>query len=102
MSMFDARTAPRSARRRWWSLRRGQSFSGRAPGILDGRYTGYLADALRNVTYGDRELNADMTVLGALVTFEQVDRQMRDLDTSNQHAEAIALNTGAQQGQGGW
>ena len=83
-------------------LRRGQSFSGRAPGILDGRYTGYLADALRNVTYGDRELNADMTVLGALVTFEQVDRQMRDLDTSNQHAEAIALNTGAQQGQGGW
>ena len=28
--------------------------------------------------------------------------QMRALETNNQHAEAIALNTGAQQGQGGW
>jgi hypothetical protein len=83
-------------------LRGGQSFSGRPPGTLDGRYTGYLADAVRNVTHGNQELDTTLTVLGTLAVFEQVDSQMRALETNNQHTEAIALNTGAQQGQGGW
>ncbi len=83
-------------------LGRAQSFTGRPSGALEGRYTGYLADALRNVTHGPQELDATLSVLAALTVFEQVDGQMRALDTNTQHAEAIALNTGAQQGQGGW
>jgi hypothetical protein len=83
-------------------LRRGQALSGRAPGTLDARYTGYLADALRNVNYGTPELDVTLGVLGSLAAFEQVDAQMRALEKNNQHAEAIALNTGSESNQGAW
>lgn len=69
-------------------------FSGAPSGRVDGRYTGYLADTLRNVSYGSGELDGTLNALLTFGVYESTDAHIRELDASNQHADAVALQRG--------
>ena len=64
-------------------------------------FTGYLADELNNITFaGERDAATD-----ALLRYEDylaVDRQIRQLESSGKHREAIDLCIGSQVGQSDW
>lgn len=64
-------------------------------------FTGLLADQLKNITFaGEREATVkNLTTLG---TYVAIDKQIRQLERSGKHAEAIALCLGNQPGQSNW
>lgn len=77
-----------------------QSMAQAAGSHVDG-FTGYLADALNNITFpGERE--AVVETLGALGEYLRVDEQIRTLERSGHHKEAIALCTGTKPGESNW
>ncbi|MBD2606233.1 hypothetical protein H6G81_17280 [Scytonema hofmannii FACHB-248] len=64
-------------------------------------FTGLLADQLKNITFaGEREATVkNLTNLGIYVA---IDKQIRQLERSGKHTEAIALCLGNQPGQSNW
>lgn len=64
-------------------------------------FTGLLADQLKNITFaGERESTVEnLTKLG---TYIAIDKEIRQLQRSGKHAEAIALCLGNQPGQSNW
>jgi len=64
-------------------------------------FTGLLADQLKNITFaGEREATVkNLTTLG---TYVAIDKQIRQLERSGKHTEAIALCLGNQPGQSNW
>jgi hypothetical protein len=64
-------------------------------------FTGLLADQLKNITFaGEREATVkNLTTLSAYV---DIDKQIRQLERSGKHTEAIALCLGNQKGQSNW
>ena len=72
---------------------------------LNGRkvtgFTGYLADELDNITFaGEGEAATD--VLARLIDYLDIDEQIRSLQRSGKHAEAIKLCVGTDKGQSNW
>ena len=64
-------------------------------------FTGYLADELNNITFtGEKE--AALKTLSTFGIYFNIDKQIRRLEESGKHAEAIALCTGYNQGQSNW
>jgi hypothetical protein len=73
-----------------------------APGYKpNNNFTGLLADQLKNITFaGEREATVkNLSTLGAYV---DIDKQIRQLERSGKHTEAIALCLGNQPGQSNW
>ncbi|OUL20268.1 hypothetical protein BV372_32760 [Nostoc sp. T09] len=67
---------------------------------VDG-FTGYLADELNNITFaGEKE--ATLANLSSLGTYVAIDKQIRQLEKSGKHQEAIALGIGNKPGQSDW
>lgn len=64
-------------------------------------FTGYLAEELNSMTFaGEREaLIANLRILGTYLT---IDQQLRQLERSGKHQEAIALCIGNNPGQSNW
>ncbi|MBW4573262.1 MAG: hypothetical protein KME31_36480 [Tolypothrix carrinoi HA7290-LM1] len=75
--------------------------SASASGYKPNNFTGLLADQLKNITFaGEREATVkNLTTLGAYVA---IDKQIRQLERSGKHTEAIALCLGSQPGQSNW
>jgi hypothetical protein len=71
-----------------------------APGYKP-NLTGLLADQLKNITFpGEREATVNnLTTLG---TYVAIDKQIRQLERSGKHTEAIALCLGNQPTQSNW
>jgi len=64
-------------------------------------FTGFLADELNNITFpGERE--AGVATLSTFGSYLNIDKQIRQLEQSGKHQEAIALCTGYNQGQSNW
>ena len=64
-------------------------------------FTGYLADELNNITFpGERD--AAVETLTRYFFYLAVDKQIRALETSGQHARAVALCVGSAEGQSDW
>lgn len=64
-------------------------------------FTGYLADALNNITFtGEKE--AALKTLSTFGVYFNLDRKIRQLEKSGKHAEAIAFCTGYNQGESNW
>jgi hypothetical protein len=67
---------------------------------IDG-FTGYLADALNNITFpGEKE--AALNTLSAFGVYFNLDQKIRQLEESGKHAEAIAFCTGYNRGESNW
>ncbi|BAY25810.1 hypothetical protein NIES2100_56180 [Calothrix sp. NIES-2100] len=67
---------------------------------VDG-FTGYLAEQLNNITFaGEKE--ATLANLSNLGTYIKIDQQIRQLEKSGKHQEAIALCLGNNPGQSDW
>ena len=64
-------------------------------------FTGLLADQLKNITF-DGEREATVKNLTTLGTYVAIDKQIRQLERSGKHAEAIALCLGNNKGQSNW
>jgi hypothetical protein len=75
--------------------------SAETKGIHVEGFTGFLADELNNITFaGEREAAID-----TLLRYEEylaVDKQIRQLERSGKHREAIELCIGTQPGQSDW
>lgn len=68
---------------------------------VDGLVTGYLADEFKNITFsGERE--AAVATLKTFGIYFNIDKQIRQLEQSNRHADAIALCVGTSPGQSNW
>lgn len=65
------------------------------------KFGGLLGDELANITFEGEEDSAIETVQ-TFVTYVNIDKQIRDLESSNQHSQAITLNLGTKQGQSNW
>jgi hypothetical protein len=64
-------------------------------------FTGLLADQVKNLTFaGERE--ATVKNLITLGTYVAIDKQIRQLERSGKHTEAIALCLGNNKGQSNW
>lgn len=64
-------------------------------------FTGYLVDELNNITFpGERE--AAVETLAAFGEYLKIDGQIRALERSGHHREAIALCTGTKAGEFNW
>jgi len=64
-------------------------------------FKGYLGDELRNITYrGEGQAAIATTLLWA--QYRSIDRDIRSLAQSGQHAQAVALNIGTAPGQSNW
>lgn len=70
--------------------------SGKAPG-----FTGFLANELGNITFAGEEEQARQALLW-FGTYVRVDSNIRQLERTKKHAEAIALCTGVKQGDSNW
>lgn len=66
-----------------------------------GGFTGFLADELNNITF-DGEKAAVLKSLSALGIYISIDQQIRQLEQSGKHQEAIALCIGSKPGQSNW
>ena len=66
-----------------------------------GGFTGFLADELNNITF-DGEKAAVLKSLTALGIYISIDQQIRQLEQSGKHQEAIALCIGSKPGQSNW
>ena len=64
-------------------------------------FTGYLADELNNITFPGERLAAIKT-LAAFDYYLQVDAQLRRLEGSGQHQEAVELCVGGATGHSDW
>lgn len=64
-------------------------------------FTGLLAEQVKNITFaGEREATVEnLTTLG---TYVAIDKQIRQLERSGKHTEAIALCLGNKPGQSNW
>jgi hypothetical protein len=70
-------------------------------GIHMSSFSGYLADELNNITFaGEREIA--VLTLSRFAEYLAVDKQIRQLERTGQHKEAITLCLGHQQGQSNW
>ena len=63
--------------------------------------TGFMADALNNITFAG-EKDAAVATLNTFDTYFKLDKQIRQLQQSGKRAEAIALCTGYKPGQSNW
>ena len=64
-------------------------------------FQGFLADALHNITFpGERE--AAVETLRSFIVYFNIDNQIRQLEQSGKHQEAIALCVGNNVGQSNW
>lgn len=64
-------------------------------------FTGYLVDELNNITFpGERE--AAIETLAALGEYLKIDGQIRVLERSGHHQEAVALCAGTKPGNSNW
>lgn len=64
-------------------------------------FTGYFANELNNVTF-EGELEAAVEMLRKFGVYVNIDKQIRQLERSGKHDEAIALCTGYAKGQSNW
>jgi hypothetical protein len=70
-------------------------------GISVKGFTGYLADEFNNITFrGERE--AAVLALTRFNDYLAVTREVRRLDSTGHHRDAIALGTGTESGQSDW
>lgn len=68
---------------------------------VDGLFSGYIADELKNITFpGERD--AAVATLKTFGVYFNIDKQIRQLEQSGKHAEAIALCVGKKSGQSNW
>jgi hypothetical protein len=65
------------------------------------QFTGRLADEMNNITFPG-ELEAATQMLRTYAQYYALDAQIRSLQTSGQHAAAVALDTGNDVGQSDW
>lgn len=64
-------------------------------------FTGYLADELNNITFpGERE--AAVQTLDAYLRYAAIDGQIRRLENTGRHTDAIALCVGTSPGESDW
>ena len=64
-------------------------------------FSGYLANELNNITFvGERE--AALSAATYWAKYLAIDGQIRSLDRSGDHADAIALDIGTNEGQSNW
>lgn len=83
----------------------GQTFETVVAALQQGKkvdgLTGFLGEELNNITFaGEREAGVDsLATFGRYLT---IDKQIRQLEQSGKHVEAIALSTGHNQGQSNW
>ncbi|HEY9606183.1 MAG TPA: hypothetical protein V6C85_31545 [Allocoleopsis sp.] len=83
----------------------GQTFEAVATAAAQGQkvegFTGFLGEELNNITFpGERE--AAVATLSTFGTYLNIDQQIRQLQQSGKHAQAIALCTGYNPGQSNW
>ena len=72
-----------------------------AKGLKVEGLTGYMAVELNNITFpGERE--AAVQSLSTYVRYLKIDKQIRQLQQSGRHQEAIALSIGYNPGQSNW
>lgn len=72
-----------------------------AQGLKVEGLTGYMAVELNNITFpGERE--AAVQSLSTFGSYLKLDKQIRQLQQSGRHQEAIALSTGYNRGQSNW
>jgi hypothetical protein len=64
-------------------------------------FTGLLAEQVKNITFGG-EREATVKNLTTLGTYVAIDKQIRQLERSGKHTEAIALCLGNNKGQSNW
>ena len=64
-------------------------------------FTGLLADALNNITFAG-ERDTAVKTLSTFGTYFTLDQQIRQLEQSGRHVEAVALCTGYKPGQSNW
>ena len=78
-----------------------QIITAAASGRLMPGFKGYLADELENITFpGERE--AAVATLAAFERYMTIDAEIRRLEQSGQRQKAIALCTGAKEGESDW
>lgn len=83
----------------------GQTFEAVAAAAAQGQkvegLTGFLGEELNNITFpGERE--AAVATLSTFGTYLKIDQQIRQLQQTGKHAQAIALCTGYNPGQSNW
>jgi hypothetical protein len=73
--------------------------------VRDGKkadgFTGYLADELNNITF-DSEREAAADTLALFVEYLRIDGEIRNLQRTGKHAEAIKLCIGTGKGESNW
>ena len=87
------------------SISNPDTFETVATAAADGKevpgFTGFLANELNNITFeGEREAAVEM--LRKFGVYINLDKQIRQLEQSGNHAAAIALCTGYEKGQSNW
>jgi hypothetical protein len=87
------------------TLPNGQTFQTVAAASAQGQkvegFTGYMAEELNNITFaGEREAAVD--TLSKFGIYLNLDKQIRQLQQSGKHADAIALCVGNNPGQSNW
>jgi hypothetical protein len=63
---------------------------------------GLLGDAMKNITYGCAERTPLTAAVVAFLDYLRIDRQIRSLEAHGDHAGAVALCIGNEQGQSNW
>jgi len=64
-------------------------------------FKGYLGDELRNITF-DGEKAAAIAALTTYAQYVEMDKHLRELETSGKHQEAVEFCTGTNEGQSNW
>jgi hypothetical protein len=65
-------------------------------------FGGYLADELKNITFGEEELRAATEMLSWWSKYYHLDGEIRRLDNAGKHQEAVVLCLGMAEGQSNW
>lgn len=63
-----------------------------------GEFEGYLSDELNNITFDNEKEAAEIT-LTEWIKYADIDKQIRNLEYTNKHEEAISLCVGESEGQ---
>lgn len=83
----------------------GMTFASVAAALQQGNkvegFTGYLADELNNITF-EGERAAAIETFNDFGEYLRIDRQIRGLEGSKKHAEALELCIGSQTGESNW
>jgi hypothetical protein len=66
------------------------------------QFQGFLADQLKNITFGDPERIATVNTIRTFGEYLEIDKRIRELNTSGQRQAAIALCVGTKPGESNW